>query len=113
MDFNTTINGIRASNTESLTDVVRIVDFTITGTEAGMSFSISASTELSAPDPESFIPLTELTEADVLGWVEAKSVMVEGIRANVQHHLRKQIAQSQVVSKPLPWAEPVTPPAIP
>lgn len=107
MEFNTTINGIRAFSTEELTDVVRIVDFTITGTESGMSFSISASTELTAPDPENFIPLADLTEADVLGWVEAKSTMMDGIKANVEHHLRKQIAQSQVVSKPLPWAEPI------
>ncbi len=109
MNFATTINGVRTATVGAMTNVVKIVDFTITGTKSGKSYSISSNVELSDPEAESFIPFADLTEADVVAWVESRTTMMDGIKGNITYFLDKQLAEEAVVAKPLPWASAPSP----
>jgi hypothetical protein len=94
--------------------------WTCTGTdEDGDSGTFSGATPfpLSSVDPATFIPYEDLTEADVLGWIEA--VVVGSYKDHVDEQINKQIAliKDPVVDVPngdFPWEEPTptpTPPA--
>jgi hypothetical protein len=54
-------------------------------------------------DPADFIPLVDLTEADVLGWVWSAGIDKAATEASVQQQIDNQITPPIVVP-PLPWA---------
>lgn len=92
--------------------------WTCTGTdEDGDSGTFSGATPfpLSTVDPATFIPYEDLTEAEVLGWIQA--VVVGPYKDHVDEQINKQIAlvKDPVVNVPegeFPWEEPTpTPPA--
>jgi hypothetical protein len=101
--------------------------WTCTGTdEDGDSGTFSGATPfpLDSLDPATFIPYEDLTEADVLGWIEA--VVVGSYKEHVDAQINKQIAliKDPVVDVPegdFPWdptptptpTPPVTPTAAP
>jgi hypothetical protein len=101
--------------------------WTCTGTdEDGDSGTFNGATPfpLDSLDPATFIPYEDLTEADVLGWIEA--VVVGSYKEHVDAQINKQIAliKDPVVDVPegdFPWdptptptpTPPVTPTAAP
>jgi hypothetical protein len=94
--------------------------WTCTGTdEDGDSGTFNGATPfpLSSVDPATFIPYEDLTEADVLGWIQA--VVVGGYKDHVDAQINKQIAleKDPVVDVPegdFPWDPPApTPPTPP
>ena len=101
-------------------NVVVQTTWTCTGTdEDGDSGTFNGATpfSLTTVDPATFIPYEDLTEADVLGWIEA--VVVGSYKDHVDEQINKQIAliKDPVVDVPngdFPWEEPTptpTPPA--
>jgi hypothetical protein len=65
---------------------------------------------LSEVNPDTFIPYEELTEAEVLGWIQA--VVVGSYKEHVDGQINKQIALIkdpvvEVPSNELPWVPPV------
>jgi hypothetical protein len=93
--------------------------WTCTGTdEDGDSGTFSGATPfpLSTVDPATFIPYEDLTEADVLGWIQA--VVVGSYKDHVDAQINKQIAleKDPVVDVPngdFPWEEPTPTPTPP
>lgn len=102
--FETKINAIRTGAVGSLSDVIKRVEFTVKGTEQGQSFELPQTVELSEPDAASFKPLAQVTEADVVAWVEANFTNTDGVRAHIQYVLDRQVAAAVLEAKPLPWA---------
>ena len=96
-------------------NVVVQTTWTCTGTdEDGDSGVFSGATPfpLDSLDPATFIPYEDLTEADVLGWIEA--VVVGSYKDHVDAQINKQIAliKDPVVDVPngeLPWDPTPTP----
>ena len=85
-----------------------------TGTDsAGNTGEFSGATPFTTttmPEGSTFIPLAELTEALVLGWIQA--VVVDGYEEHVNAQIAKQIAQkaTPIAETPMPWAPaPTTP----
>lgn len=101
--YTTSITGLRTRAEGDLTDVVRVVDFTVSGADGDARFEIRSSAELRNPvDPETFVPMTDLTEEQVVGWLDQAGVLV-GIKENVRYQIEYQQAQAQLSPKPLPW----------
>lgn len=81
-----------------------------TGTDADGnvgSFSGATPFEVDESAP-GYIPFDQLTEADVLGWIQA--VVVGSYEEHVNGQIQKQIDQQTITDAEMPWA-PVTDPA--
>jgi hypothetical protein len=53
------------------------------------------------PEAEDYIPFNELTEADVLGWIQAE--VVDEYEEHVNEQIQKQIDEQSIVEADLPW----------
>ena len=88
------------------TDVVFNVHWTLTGTDGTYSGSVYGSQGVNIDPDAPFTPYADLTEAQVIGWVQAAlgEEQVASYEANVAQQIADQI-DPPVVTPPLPWAE--------
>jgi hypothetical protein len=117
------ITSLKKTTDGSVDNFVVQSTWTCTGTdEDGDSGVFNGATPfpLDSLDPVTFIPYEDLTEADVLGWIEA--VVVGSYKDHVDEQINKQIAliKDPVVEVPngdFPWdpnqPTPPTPPVSP
>ena len=97
---------------DSEKDVVFQVLWTLTGTTASQTSSYSASTLLPAPQGDDFTPYSELTEEQVIGWVETSTD--PDYLANAHQWIADDIAAKDnppVTNPSLPWTPPPEPEA--
>ena len=98
---------------EGLSDVVFNVHWRRQASEVYGDKSYFADTysvlSVSAPDPSSFVPYDQLTEAMVEGWLNA-GLDVASIDASLAAQIEDQ-KNPKVISLPLPWAQPSVSPA--
>lgn len=75
-----------------------------TGTDAdGNVGTFSGATPFEVdPDDTDYIPFDQLTEADVLGWIQA--VVVDSYEEHVNGQIQRQIDQQTVTDAVMPWA---------
>lgn len=104
------INQLTAYPTyENQTDVVFKVQWNYRGVDAnGIGSSRGAITEITFDPAEKFIPYSELTEAEVLGWVKAviNAEQITQMETEIVGDIDYQIAQASAnnpISPPLPW----------
>ena len=110
------ITSLKKTTDGSVDNFVVQSTWTCTGTdEDGDSGVFNGATPfpLDSLDPVTFIPYEDLTEADVLGWIEA--VVVGSYKDHVDAQINKQIAlvKDPVVEVPegdFPWDPTPTPP---
>jgi hypothetical protein len=113
------ITSLKKTTDGSVDNFVVQSTWTCTGTdEDGDSGTFNGATPfpLDSLDPTTFIPYEDLTEADVLGWIEA--VVVGSYKEHVDAQINKQIAliKDPVVEVPngdFPWDEPTPTPTPP
>lgn len=87
------------------TDVVYIVNWLCSDTDGTNEARRGEKTEVPAPAGGTFVPFDQLTEAEVIGWVQAQ-LGPEQVAA-IEADLNMQIPYMQnppVTSLPLPWA---------
>ena len=95
---------------EGETDVVFTVHWNLTGTEtvSGTTYTgyVYGSVGVSLDEGSTFTPYADLTEAQVVGWVQDAlgEEQVASYEANVAQQIEDQI-NPPVVTPPLPWAE--------
>jgi hypothetical protein len=88
---------------DGLTDVVHVVHWRLRGEDAdGVSFEDYGSVTMEDPDPVSFTPFVDLTEADVLAWI-AGEIDVDERKALVADAIDRK-TNPPVVAKAAPWA---------
>jgi hypothetical protein len=87
------------------TDVVFNVHWTLTGTDGTYTGSVYGSQGVTTDPDAPFVPYADLTEAQVIGWVQAAmgEEQVASYEANVASQIENQISPP-VVTPPLPWA---------
>lgn len=87
------------------TDVVFTVHWTLTGTEKTLSGSVYGSVGVTIDEGATFTPYEDLTEAQVIGWVQDAlgEEQVAAYEANVAQQIADQ-ANPPVVTPPLPWS---------
>ena len=106
--FTTTVTGMRTVNEDGMTEVVKFVDFTLTGEEAGQVFSLPGTVEVPTPTPGAFVPYPDLTETEVAGWVNEQP-SIPPMQAHIQYVLDGMVAEAAATPQPLPWAPPTPP----
>ena len=91
---------------EGETDVVFTVHWTLNGTEDEYAGSVYGSVGLTLDPEATYIPYADLTEVQVIGWVQDAlgEEAVTGYAANVAQQIANQI-NPPVVTPPLPWSE--------
>jgi len=89
------------------TDVVFNVHWTLTGTDGTYTGGVYGSQAVTLNPDEPFTPYADLTEAQVIGWVQDAmgAEQVAAYEANVAQQIADQI-DPPVVTPPLPWAAP-------
>jgi len=100
--------------TSGLNDIVVQTHWERKGTDAqnnSGTYYGALSFNLNDIDPNNFIPYEELTEADVLGWVQTSINNRENYQAQIDIEIQKQIDLithpiTIVTAAELPWSEP-------
>lgn len=103
---------IRTKTLDGLTGVVKLVEWILEGELNGQKFSLPQTTVLEDPDPTSFIPLNQITEQQVVQWIET-AVDLQPLKGHIEYVLNKEAAKASLTQENLPWAPPVTEPTTP
>jgi hypothetical protein len=106
------INGARVVSQAGLTDVVKELDVTVTGTDGAAKFDLPTQVKLEDADPNSFTAFDSLTEEQMIAWI-AESPQLDGIKGHIAYVVAKEVEKLSMESKPLPWAPAPTEPAAP
>jgi hypothetical protein len=111
------INAARVVAQDGLADVVKEVEVTVTGTDGAAKFDLPTTVKLGAADPGSFTAFGDLTEEQILAWLDAPPIpgvptTLEGIKAHIAFVVAKEVEKLAMEQKPLPWA-PAPDPAAP
>lgn len=91
---------------EGQTDVVFTVHWTLTGVDGDHTGYVYGSVGVTLDEGSAFTPYDQLTEAQVIGWVQA--ALGEEQVAAYEANVAQQIANAMnppVVSPALPWSE--------
>lgn len=107
------INGARVGAEAPLADVVKELDVTVTGQDGACQFTLPTTVKLGVADPENFTAFADLTEAQLLAWVEAQTEALAPIKAHIAYVVEKEVAKAALEQKPLPWAPTPTQPLAP
>jgi hypothetical protein len=102
--FSTTINALYTVQQPDPDYVVNCL-FTVTGVDGEYTAEIGGNLQFSSDQaPETFIPYDQLTEATVVGWVDA-SGQLPNLQACVQGQIDSQITPPvSPENTPLPWS---------
>jgi len=114
--YTTAINSCRVTSQGDLTDVVKEVNCTITGTDdvaTSCTFSLPIMVTFGPADPASFTPFADITEAEMVAWVEAQTDQISPVQAHIDFVVQKEVALAVLTPLPLPWAPPTPPPVPP
>lgn len=86
-------------------DVVFTVHWTLNGTDGTYAGSVYGSSGVMFTEGSTFTPYADLTEAQVIGWVQDAlgEEAVTRYEANVAQQIENQI-NPPVVTPPLPWS---------
>jgi len=101
--FTFKINAIRTTTIGNKTNVVKQVEWTLTGTQSGQTFDLPQTTILNDPSGTAFIELANLSEQEIAAWVEATETRLPSIKAHIQYVLDKEVASKSLTSTQLPW----------
>lgn len=110
------LTGMKLQSDGEVTNAVVQTYWKCTGTDAdGNSGTFSGATpfDLSTIDPNNFTPYEDLTEAQVLSWVEAAAASyMDHIDEQIAKQIQQQIAPVTEVSEgSFPWSPPAEEPA--
>jgi hypothetical protein len=94
-----------AVESEGLPDVINMIHWRYNATQVDGDKTWFAetygATGVAQPNPQNFIPYADVTEAEVIGWLEA-ILPVEAMQASLEANINLQINPVEV-TLPLPW----------
>lgn len=99
------VHALHTTTIESMTGVIKKVEWTMQGTEQGQTFELPKTTDLSDPQPGLFIPLEQVSETNVVDWIHANETRMPGFKAHIQTVLDEKIARAALTPARLPWLE--------
>jgi len=102
IEFSYRVNNAMSASQGNLTDVIKQVNFTVIGEDDGAKFSLPTSCELADADPNNFTAFDQLTEAQIIGWVENLTT-TNAIKDHVAMVMEKEKSKLVLENKRLPW----------
>lgn len=97
--FQFQIRRVYTADENSLTDVIKKVDYEITGTQDGQSFSLPQTKTLGPADPATFVAYGSLTQELMESWVNDDTAP----KAHIQWVLDEMCAKAALTAKTPPW----------
>jgi hypothetical protein len=109
--FSWTISQLNcAVESEGLSDVINVIHWRYNATQVDGDKVWFADTygasSVAQPNPQNFIPYADVTEAEVIGWLE-EILPVEAMQASLEANIALQINPVEI-TLPLPWASTTT-----
>ena len=106
------LKSLKKATSTDVTDAIIGTQWKLTGTDAdGISGEFDGATpfKLSEINPEVFTPFSELTESQVLGWIQSTVTGSDGYWSHINERINKQIEDKKievtdVYENDLPWA---------
>ena len=92
-----------APSLDSLTDVVRVIHWRYQATDGDYQSETYSSYACGEPSPNDFTAYPDLTEADVIGWLES-GLDVQAMEESLANQIA-DLKNPKIVSLPLPWSE--------
>jgi hypothetical protein len=95
---------------DGLNDVISAISYVYRGIrEDGIDGFVSDKLDLSAPNSESFIDYSGITQETIISWLES-NLNVEEFKTQIQNHINSDSPQFVTeYNLPLPWATVTTP----
>jgi hypothetical protein len=94
-----------AVESEGLPDVINMIHWRYNATQVDGDKTYFANTygasSVAQPNPQDFIPYADVTEAEVIGWLE-EILPVDAMQASLEANIALQINPVEV-TLPLPW----------
>lgn len=90
-----------APSEDGLTDVVKTIHWRYKGVDGDYQAEVYSSYSCASPSPTDFTAYEDLTEADVIGWLEA-GIDVDAMKENIDSQI-ENLKNPPIVSLPLPW----------
>lgn len=91
-----------APSQDGLADVVKVVHWRLTATDGTNTVDAYSTVSLDTPDPGNYTAFADLTEAQVISWVESK-LDVNAVKANLETQLQR-LANPPIVTLEGPWS---------
>ena len=111
--FTWSINGLLVQNTDGLSNVAVMSNFTILGVEGDITGQVSYSVNLLPPDAANFTPYADITEVEAIDWTQA--ALGPDRVAAMEQEVQQNIDQQKIPTPqpaPLPWTQPTEEPAV-
>ena len=105
--YTTTVTNLYTVQQPDPNYVVNVL-FTVTGTDGEHTASIDGNIQCAVTaDNPNFVPYADLTEADVIGWINASTDNQANYYANIDGQIESQINPPvSPENTPLPWNQP-------
>jgi hypothetical protein len=114
--FSLAIRAARTRDEGGLTDILTAVEWVLTGVQGSATFELPGKTTMGPVDPQNFTPYAQLSQQQVLDWVNAiedtATGQFPGMRAHIDMVVTRMAAEAALAAKPLPWATEPQPPAL-
>lgn len=90
-----------APSEDGLINVVKVVHWRLSATDGAYHAETYSTVSLDSPDPSNFKPFNELTEAEVISWLESK-LDVEQLKTSLVENIESQKAP-KIMTLTGPW----------
>ncbi len=97
-------NKIYTHTLDGLTNVIKTVEWTITGQDGNVSFLLPNTTTLADPEQQTFVPLEQITEQMVIDWIEAQEVRLPSIKQHIELVVNREVEKKALTDTQMPWA---------
>jgi len=102
INYSWTISSLdTAPSEDGLTDVVKTIHWRYKGTDEDYQAEVYSTYSCPSPSSTDFIAYEDLTEADVISWLEA-GIDVDSMKENIDSQI-ENLKNPPIVSLPLPW----------
>lgn len=111
INFTIKVNQLLTMTVDNLPDVVNQINYTIYATKENYSVDRTYLINVNEPTSENFTPFNQLTEQQVIAWIESLEE-IDLIKNYLTEELERKIAEASLQIKTTPWT-PVTQSVLP
>jgi hypothetical protein len=97
-------NKIYTHTLDGLTNVIKRVEWTITGKDGTVEFALPNTTTLADPEQQTFVPLEQITEQMVIEWIEAQELRLPSIKDHIALVVERELEKQSLTDTQMPWA---------
>lgn len=90
-------------STGDLSNVVHSIDYRVAAVGEKHQAYAKLTTVLPAPSSDNFVDYRQITEAQLIGWLESTEPSLQAVKADLAQRLQEMESTPETVKMPLPW----------